>query len=433
MVASFARGRGGAGCSGRSGAVRHRTLAVALIALALVAAGCGSTLGAATPRASTAGSDLSPDGTVTGSTAAFYRVPTPLSPAPAGAIIRAQVIPAGEPLPAGTTVYRILYHSESTSGGDLAVSGMVIVPGGSPPPGGFPILSWAHGTTGLADQCAPSVQGPTSIPSLATLISRRMIVVATDYQGLGTPGLPPYLDGQSEAQGVLDAARAARALLGSAASNTVVVLGYSQGGQAALFAGQIAQTYAPELFVAGVIAVAPVTSVEEFLPTVPGRRGDAGAVYALSALEAWSATYGNIPLASVLTPAARRQAVALTTNCSSQLAAAIDGTAARRLFVAGWDRSAALQADARDNRPGATPVPMPLLVVEGTEDTLTPYATVSDFVAGTLCTDPSDTVQYDRVRGTGHDGIMTTAEPLLVRWIAGRLAGRPVSRTCGTG
>jgi hypothetical protein len=76
---------------------------------------------------------------------------------------------------------------------------------------------------------------------------------------------------------------------------------------------------------------------------------------------------------------------------------------------------------------------MPLLVVEGTEDTLTPYATVSNFVTGTLCTDPSDTVQYDRVRGTDHDGIMTAAEPLLVRWIAARLAGRPVTRTCGEG
>ena len=96
-----------------------------------------------------------------------------------------------------------------------------------------------------------------------------MIVAATDYQGLGTPGSSPYLVGHSEAQGVLDAARAARNLVGDAASNTVVVLGYSQGGQAALFAGQIAQSYAPELYLAGVAAVAPVTSLTELAPSVP--------------------------------------------------------------------------------------------------------------------------------------------------------------------
>ena len=131
-----------------------------------------------------------------------------------------------------------------------------------------------------------------------------MIVVATDYQGLGTPGIHPYLVGQSEAQGVLDAARAARNLEGRAASNTVVVIGYSQGGQAALFAGQIAQSYAPELYLAGVVAIGPVTSVTELAPTVPGDGTDADAGFAATALYAWSATYGNLPLASVFTHAA---------------------------------------------------------------------------------------------------------------------------------
>ena len=120
----------------------------------------------------------------------------------------------------------------------------------------------------------------SSIAYLTPLLEARMIVVATDYQGLGTPGIHPYLVGQSEAQGVLDAARAARNLEGPAASNTVVVIGYSQGGQAALFAGQIAESYAPELYLAGVVAIGPVTSVTELAPSAPDERTDADAGFA---------------------------------------------------------------------------------------------------------------------------------------------------------
>ena len=83
--------------------------------------------------------------------ATLYKVPVPLGSAPPGAIIRSGVIGTAGRLPTGATAYRILYHSESDAGADIAVSGMVIVPGGRPPAGGFPIVSWAHGTTGVAD------------------------------------------------------------------------------------------------------------------------------------------------------------------------------------------------------------------------------------------------------------------------------------------
>ncbi|MGO8872759.1 MAG: lipase family protein [Acidimicrobiales bacterium] len=192
-------------------------------------------------------------------------------------MIRSAPLATGGSLPSGTTAERVLYHSRSITGGELAVSGMVVVPGGPPPPGGFPIVSYAHGTTGLAPTCAPSLDGIAAIPDLAALVAlvaRRMVVVATDCQGLGTGGVHPYLVGQSEAQGVLDAARAARDLLGPATSNTVVVLGYSQGGQAAIFAGQIGRAYAPELYLAGVVAIAPVTSLTRLAPSVPSARPD---------------------------------------------------------------------------------------------------------------------------------------------------------------
>ena len=98
----------------------------------------------------------------------FYKVPAPLSPGAARCRSSGQRDPHGRAsCPPGPTAYRVLYHSESIAGADIAVSGVIVVPGGPPPPGGFPIVSWAHGTTGLADPCAPSLGALSSISYLA--------------------------------------------------------------------------------------------------------------------------------------------------------------------------------------------------------------------------------------------------------------------------
>ncbi len=295
---------------------------------------------------SASGSGRSPDvGATEGARldglAGFYAPPLTLSAAPPGSLVRSAVMDTGGSLPPGATAYRVVYDSTSLSGNLEAVSGVIVVPGGVPPRGGFPIVSWAHGTTGVAASCAPSLSGLSGIPSLTALVEARMIVVATDYPGLGVAGPDPYLVGQSEAQSVLDIARAARNLEGQAASNRVLVVGYSQGGQAALFAGQIAPSYAPELYLEGVAAVAPVASITELAPVVPGDRDDPDAGFAAMALRSWSDTYGNIPLGSVLTDQAVRRTAVMATSCSGAVDAAYDGTPTDQLFQAGWSTNPA--------------------------------------------------------------------------------------------
>lgn len=362
--------------------------------------------------------------------AGFYKVPAPLGPAPPGAIIRSSVIRTAGPLPTGATAYRVLYHSESDAGGDIAVSGMVIVPGGHPPAGGFPIVSWAHGTTGVADQCAPSLGAVTSIAYLAPLLEAGDIVAATDYQGLGTPGTHPYLVGQSEAQGVLDAARAARNLEGQAASNTVVVIGYSQGGQAALFAGQIAQSYAPELYLAGVVAIGPVASVTELAPSAPDDRTDADAGFAATALYAWSATYGNLPLASVFTGRGLVDTSVIASSCAGAVGEAYDSAPTKLLFRSGWSASPGLRADDVANQPGQAPTFAPVMVVQGIDDSLIPYAATTRLVDDSLCRAQHDTVRYVPIAGASHSGALQEGEPAILLWIASRMAGGAEVDTC---
>ena len=134
-------------------------------------------------------------------------------------------------------------------GEPIFVSGVVVVPQGEPPSGGRPIVAWAHPTSGITPRCAPSLAIFLfqQIQGLRSFVERGYVVAATDYPGLGTPGPHPYLVGDSEARAVIDAVRVAGNLPGAGGGKRFTVWGHSQGGQAALFTGMIAKTYAPEL------------------------------------------------------------------------------------------------------------------------------------------------------------------------------------------
>src|SRR5207248_4206355 len=83
---------------------------------------------------------------------AFYLPPEPLPEAAPGTLIWSAPFKA---IP-GAQAWKVLYHSRAVDGSDVAVSGVVVAPTDAAPPNGRPVISWAHGTHGIADQCAPS-------------------------------------------------------------------------------------------------------------------------------------------------------------------------------------------------------------------------------------------------------------------------------------
>jgi dipeptidyl aminopeptidase/acylaminoacyl peptidase len=136
-----------------------------------------------------------------------------------------------------------MYASESVQNEPITVSGFVIVPKSSPSAGGYRVVSVAHGTVGLDDSCAPTLSAASLPPKTNELLDRGLIVAATDYRGLGPPGLLPYLVGVSAARDTINIVRATQHLVSDVSSNYVVI-GYSEGGQAAMFASHIAAVYA---------------------------------------------------------------------------------------------------------------------------------------------------------------------------------------------
>ena len=151
---------------------------------------------------------------------------------------------------AGRRSRLLLYRSTGPDGKANAVSGSLALPKGKAPKGGWPVITYAHGTTGSADTCAPTRgYDANTLVSYAYPLLKRWLkagyaVVRTDYEGLGTPGVHAYLGGPTEGYSVLDAVRAARTLE-PRLSRRFVIAGHSQGGHAALFAASLAPSWTP--------------------------------------------------------------------------------------------------------------------------------------------------------------------------------------------
>lgn len=159
---------------------------------------------------------------------------------------------------------RLLYTSTSGVGpaGIVAVSGQLLLPRGPAPAGGWPIVAWEHGTTGIADICAPSWRGYSARDRayLNRWLEEGYAVVATDYQGLGTPGPHPYLLYRAEGYSALDAVRASLSEYGTMLRNQVVIVGQSQGSGAALGSAWLAPHYSPQVNIVGVVATGLVVT-----------------------------------------------------------------------------------------------------------------------------------------------------------------------------
>jgi pimeloyl-ACP methyl ester carboxylesterase len=345
---------------------------------------------------------------------AFYEPPTPLTGKKHGDVIWSRPMPAKKGLKAAATQRYLLYRSESLGGDPVAVSGFMLTPKGKAPKGGWPVVSFGHGTTGIADKCAPSKYKITSGdygknaigPLWSGYLKAGYAVVQTDYEGLGTPGDHPYLMGGSEGRGILDLVRAARKS-DKKIGKRVLLAGHSQGGHGALWAASIASEWTPELKILGSQAFAPIANVSIIAQAAEGFTQPGGlAPYAGLLTRAFDAVVPTFEPADWLTEPAMALYPDGATKCLDEMFAADSW--------GGISLADALRDDVnRDEFIGLFreyadmddfSLPGHVLILHGTADTTVPVA-LSDALEGDL-KDAGTKVEYKKYEGETHSGVV---------------------------
>lgn len=364
---------------------------------------------------------------------AFYTTPANV-PVYAGALLRTQ--PFTRAVPAGAHAWRILYTTTDSGGAAAAASALVVVSDQAPATP-RPVVAWAHGTTGVARPCAPSLlKDPFTsgaLPGLDQVLDQGWVLVATDYTGLGTPGPHPYLIGPGQAHSVLDAVRAARHVAGLRLSGQTVVWGHSQGGNAALWTGQLAPTYAPDVPLAGVAALAPASDLPGLvknLGRVPG-----GAIFASYVIAAYSAIYPDVSFDAYIRPTARALVRGYASRCLAEpevFVSVASSLILDRPIYAGDPTAGPLRTRLVENSPLA-PIATPLFVAQGLSDPLVLPAVQQSYVQRRCHLPGHGPLDYRTYAGRDHVGVVAPGSPMvsdLVRWTADRFAGKTAPTTC---
>ncbi len=400
----------------------------------------GATIAFAAPPA------FGPDGD------AFYNPPASIQPGKPGEMIWAKEIRSGV---TGSKAWKILYWSTTASGQAVPVSGLVVAPEGLGPDNGRPIVTWGHGTSGLPRNCAPSaVDNPAQdakfyflsdspaqmdfgVPALTALIAKGYVVVATDYQGLGGPGVHQYLVGETEGRNVLDAASAARRIPEANAGEQAIAMGWSQGGQAAVWAAQLADP-ASDVKLVGAVALAPVNSLEqskvfEQMVAAGARLKPMSSVERGMAWYAMTVAFPELKLSDVFTTGGvdfYAQAIKAG-QCNHHMGDAYAYWEGYRGPIVradlanqdAWRRREAQEAL------GVVPARTPVAVFQGDDDTAVAPAATEAYVKEACSA--GAVIAYTAYKGVDHIRLAARAEPDILAWIADRFAGKPAPTSCG--
>jgi len=346
---------------------------------------------------------------------AFYNPPKAKIAGKHGTVIWARGINGGA-LPAGRSAL-VLYRSVNPiTGATVPVSGVITLPSSEPESGGWPVVSWTHGTTGIADSCAPSRYA--TAPPASTYVKKfraeasewvrdGWVVAQTDYQGLGTPGMHPYLVGASEGRSQIDIVLAARAL-SKEVGRKWAAIGHSQGGHATLFAAGLANSYAPTLKLMGAVPLAPASHIGEQAAAIDKIKGNPyGGLPAMILAGAMLAA--DIDPAAALSDAANALYPQIEQKCLDKLSEknSFGGLDLDELIRAGYDQTPLLAEISANDPEDLTTIKAPLLIAQGTSDTtvipsLTQQAVDKLRGAGTKIT-------YKTFKGIDHSGIVQAA------------------------
>lgn len=360
----------------------------------------------------------------------FYDPPNPLVAAPPGTLIRSEPF-AGYDLPKGATAVRILYHSRALSGQDVAASGVVLIPAGAPPKGGWPVIAWAHGTSGVARMCAPSLMKDVEYgeEGLMPMVAAGFAVIATDYAGLGTPGPHQYDNKIPQANDVVYSIPAARAAVPDLGRKWVAI-GHSQGGVAAWGVAEFEAKHDDPTY-AGAISVAGDMSYEAYMAHDAETFDAITDMYWPYTAFGIKASYPSFDVSRMLAPPAlARYADVTTKGCWYYGYAALAEIGRQRAVRRGFDQLPEVRRYQRDSRSANKPIRGPLLVLAGDDDKSVAIANIAAGVRQAC--KMGLPIEYIHRAGLDHDPLMQQTTPDQLAWVRDRLAGKPWAGNCST-
>lgn len=353
------------------------------------------------------------DGPVEG----FYEVPDPLPPGAPGALIRVQDLGEDD----GQHTVRVMYHSRDAQERDRAVTGIISYPTAEPPEGGWPVTSLANGTVGVAPQCALSRNG-----SPAGAWGVEGVHAVTDYIGLGPVGeIHPYLSGASEGNSVIDAVRAARNLPDAHAGTAWFSIGHSQGGHGALFAGERAADYAPELELLGTVSMAPAT---ELTKTYGPADEVVSRIVGVMMLYGASNEHPEIRFEDYAGPELLAVRDVFEEGCLDEIISATAGIPGDVFYAHDPLETEPAKSLLERNQPGLVATASPLLLAQGTADERVNVQRTEDFF-DRVC-ELGQVTELLVIEGEDHGSIVPAAAPAAAEWMNDRLAGTPAPDSC---
>jgi alpha-beta hydrolase superfamily lysophospholipase len=344
-----------------------------------------------------------------------------------GTVVSSTVLAQNLWLPNTGKAYHVSYRTTGWDNQPTVETGAVFLPVGTPPPGGWKVISWEHGTTGVASGCAPTLIGRSQrdIDYLSAMLQAGYAIVASDYESLGTPGIHPYLDGLSLAYSGIDMVRAARHVSSSLSAHWMA-FGHSEGGLAALWTGSLASRYAPELDFRGTVSTAPASQAHEtfsVIPITPTAVMNAFWFYFMAGFQVTTPTFNP---ADYLTPAGLSlyaQTLTSTTTCFPNLQSYITANNLTYQDLTTLTTAKVNQLADILSAIGEIPVAKytePVFIAQGTADT-TVFPPSTQTTASQLAAAGTD-VTFKSYTGATHDTVLTVALPDILAFAAQRFA-----------
>jgi dienelactone hydrolase len=357
---------------------------------------------------------------------AFFETNAAAARGEPGTLIRSEEF-AGYDLPADVHATRILYRTRSQLDHDAVASAVVIVPTRAAPPGGWPVVVWAHGIAGVAQNCAPSLSkslGHNALTLAKEGVLRGFAVVAVDYSGLGAGYQHEFLWKTANANDIVfaaPAARAAQSQLGSA----WVVMGHSEGGQAVWGVAE-KMTKMPDPAYRGAVVLAPTVDTESLVLRVGAAAGQS--FYPVYVAFGIKAVYPNFEPRTILLPTALNAYKRLTTQACRGLASALfDSVKLAAVLDPRWTGAPLVQRLFTSNQVGNMPISGPMFVASAESDDAVPAQAIAARVKAVCAT--GATVNYQVYPGD-HDSMMVTSFSDQMSWIMDRFQERPAPNSC---